>query len=124
MKIHLPLWPPTTNTIYRNVHGKTMLGARARKFYRDGLTMLVYRIPSQQRAALPLPGPFHVVVRLYPPDRRKFDVDNRLKALLDLLTKAGIWGDDSEVDKITVSRETIRKGGEVEVEIWEQPEKT
>lgn len=48
---------------------------------------------------------------LYPPDRRPFDVDNRLKALLDALTHSKVWLDDGQVDAISIIRSSERRAG-------------
>ncbi|NBW22487.1 MAG: RusA family crossover junction endodeoxyribonuclease, partial [Caulobacteraceae bacterium] len=40
-------------------------------------------------------GSVRVVIEAFPPDRRKRDLDNILKSLLDALTHAGVWEDDS-----------------------------
>ena len=45
-----------------------------------------------------------VEIYLYPPDRRKRDVDNYTKVLFDSLTHAGLWGDDEQVDQLTITR--------------------
>lgn len=58
-----------------------------------------------------------VDVLVYPPDRRKRDLDNLGKALLDALTKARVWADDSQIDVLTFSRKTIHRGGVVVVRI-------
>jgi len=50
-------------------------------------------------------------VELFPPDRRKRDVDNILKALLDALTHAGVYEDDSFIDDLRVVRGAVIKGG-------------
>jgi crossover junction endodeoxyribonuclease RusA len=50
-------------------------------------------------------------VTLYPKDRRKQDIDNRIKALWDALTDAGVFDDDEQIDVLIVQRGEIRKGG-------------
>jgi crossover junction endodeoxyribonuclease RusA len=45
-----------------------------------------------------------VSILAYPPDRRKRDLDNVLKSLLDALMHAGVYSDDSQIDKLTISR--------------------
>ncbi len=50
-------------------------------------------------------------VILYPRDRRKQDIDNRIKALWDALTDAGVFDDDEQIDVLIVQRGEIRKGG-------------
>jgi len=36
------------------------------------------------------------------PDRRRRDLDNLLKSLLDAITHAGIWDDDSQVKHLEI----------------------
>jgi crossover junction endodeoxyribonuclease RusA len=50
-------------------------------------------------------------VTLYPRDRRKQDIDNRIKALWDALTDAGVFDDDEQIDVLMIQRGEIRKGG-------------
>lgn len=47
------------------------------------------------------------------PDKRRRDLDNVLKALLDSMAHAGIYRDDEQVDSITIRRGDVikRKGG-------------
>lgn len=43
----------------------------------------------------------NVEVILYPPNNR-FDIDNPIKVLLDSLTRAKIWADDVQIDRLLV----------------------
>ena len=90
MTIDLPLWPPSNNVYYRNVNGRTILSKRGRIFLEDGVR---YITPLMNRQ-IPFAGRLGVNIKLYPPCKRKRDVDNFLKAVLDLMTKAGVWQDD------------------------------
>ncbi|GGR31312.1 RusA family crossover junction endodeoxyribonuclease [Deinococcus ruber] len=58
-----------------------------------------------------------VHVDVSPPDRRARDLDNLGKGLLDALTVAGIWADDSLIDRLTFERRPVVKGGRVDVVI-------
>jgi len=58
-----------------------------------------------------------VGLKLYPPNRRSFDIDNRAKALLDALTHQSVWADDSLVDRLLIERGPITQGGRVDVMI-------
>ncbi len=45
-------------------------------------------------------GPFHIVATFERKDRRKTDLDGKIKAVLDLLTDRGVIEDDSLADQI------------------------
>jgi len=66
----------------------------------------------------PLQNKLKVEITAYMPDKRRRDLDNILKALLDALTGAGIWEeDDSQVDEMCVKHGEVRVGGQIEVSI-------
>ncbi len=46
----------------------------------------------------------YLEIVLWPKDKRKFDIDNRIKALLDSLQDAGVFDDDEQIDQINVYR--------------------
>ena len=50
-----------------------------------------------QRGAKHLEKKLRVVIEAWRPDKRKRDLDNLLKAVLDSLTHAGVWVDDGNV---------------------------
>ena len=50
-------------------------------------------------------------VTLYPKDRRKQDIDNRIKALWDALADAGVFDNDEQIDVLHIERGEIKKGG-------------
>lgn len=52
---------------------------------------------------------YAVSISLFYDSKRRYDVDNRVKPVLDALTKAGVWNDDSQVDMIRVRRCEIDK---------------
>ena len=58
-----------------------------------------------------------VSITLNPPDKRIRDIDNSIKSLLDAMCQAGLFDDDSQIDKLLVERGTIVKGGLCKVTI-------
>lgn len=56
-------------------------------------------------------GPVSVEIRLYGDSRRRWDIDNRSKAVLDLLEGMAVIGDDTQVHRLVLHRGHPRKGG-------------
>ena len=61
--------------------------------------------------------PVTLTIMLNPPNKRRSDIDNRLKALLDSLQSAKVFNDDYQVQKITIERGPIVKDGSCTVTI-------
>lgn len=59
-----------------------------------------------------------VAITVHFADKRKQDLDNRIKALLDALNYR-LWFDDSQIDELVIKRGDIVKGGQVHVQVWE-----
>ena len=114
MNFELP-FPVSVNLYYRSINrGKfcqSIISKRGRE-YRGLVLGVIAENPPET-----LTGRLKVIVKLYPPDRRKRDIDNLMKSLLDALTHAEVWEDDSQIDILRISREEIRKGGSAEVTI-------
>jgi len=106
-------WPPTVNTYYRNVHGRTLISAKGRQ-YRQAVAELA----ADQE--WPKFGNKRVSVQIeaWMPDNRRRDLDNILKSALDSLTHAGVWDDDCQIDGLAIWRAPLL-GGMCKVEIAE-----
>ena len=65
----------------------------------------------------PLSKPLAVQVDVFPPDRRRRDIDNLQKALLDALQHGGAYLDDSQVARLVIERHEPVEGGKAVVEI-------
>lgn len=106
-------FPPALNTYYRHVGPRVLISAKGRAYRADVLAApevwTARRWPAQSRLGVRLTA--------CPPDRRRRDLDGLFKALLDALTHAGIWADDSQIDRLTIMRGPVVKGGRVTVEI-------
>ena len=107
VKINLP-FPPSTNTYYRNVNGRTLISKKGRLYKK----MVARVVMMQKTSSMPLEGRLAIHVYLYPPDKRKRDLDNfGGKALLDSLVGAGVLIDDVQFDEFFVKRMPVEKGG-------------
>lgn len=51
---------------------------------------------------------------MYPPDNKKRDLDNILKAILDALQHANLYADDFHIQQLYIERGEVRRFGEVE----------
>ena len=113
MTLTLP-WPPSVNHYWRTWRGR-MLISRQGRAYREQVGAIV-------RAAgiTPLAGPLAVHIELYPPDRRKRDADNLLKAVNDSLQHGEAFHDDSQIVWLLVEKAEIVAGGKVVVRIAER----
>lgn len=63
--------------------------------------------------------PLKVTVVLNFQSKRRTDLDNRMKPLLDSLTEAQVWEDDSLIDELHIYRGFIQKPGSCIVTIEE-----
>ena len=112
INITLP-WPPSVNRIWRSVGGRVLLSAEGRT-YRQAVEVAVL---EQHGAGDPLTGRLSMTIRAYPPDRRRRDVDNMAKAILDSLERAGVYVNDAQIDHLSIRRMSVEKPGRVEVSI-------
>ncbi|MFE1815605.1 RusA family crossover junction endodeoxyribonuclease [Metapseudomonas otitidis] len=114
IEIELP-WPPSVNSYWRHPNkgplaGRHLISAEGREYRKAVLWQLA-------PMALSLSGRLAVTVECFPPDRRKRDLDNIAKGLLDAMTHAGAWGDDEQIDDLRIIRRGTIKGGAVRVHI-------
>ena len=110
-------WPPSTNRIWRNVavSGKprTLLSQEGRVYRKAAAdACLVAKLAGKQ-----IPDRLALRLLVQAPDRRARDLDNTVKAVQDALTHAGVWLDDSQIDRLLVERGPVVKGGMVSVTV-------
>ncbi|MCP1694994.1 crossover junction endodeoxyribonuclease RusA [Citrobacter farmeri] len=107
-------WPPTVNTYWRR-RGSTYFISKAGERYRRTVALIV----RQQRLQLHLSGRLAIKIIAEPPDKRRRDLDNILKAPLDALTHAGLLIDDEQFDEINIVRGQVVPGGRLGMKIYE-----
>ena len=105
-------YPPTVNTNWRR-RGSTYFISEEGKRYRRTVALIV----RQQRLKLSLSGRLVIRIIAEPPDKRRRDLDNILKAPLDALTHAGLLMDDEQFDEINIVRGQPVSGGRLEIKI-------
>lgn len=118
IEIFVPYAPPSANRIWRQNYqtGRTYLSRTYVEFERVVATALAgRRLPDDWRYCA-----VEIVVR---PNRRVGDVDNRIKAVLDALTKGGFWRDDRCVAEICCRFGNVDKSGSVTVKVTKRDEK-
>lgn len=116
MTLTLP-YPPSANSYWRHPDkgpqaGKHLLSKNGRS-YRLSVSLIV----GAARARLGLKDSLRMVVTAHMPDRRKRDLDNLLKGLLDALQHAGVYESDSQIDDLRIMRGPVIRGGSVIVQI-------
>ena len=109
-------WPPSLNRYWRNVQGRTLISAEGRDYRGAVITGLKRFGGAPQLGAQRL----SVTITAAPPDKRRRDLDNLLKAALDALTHAGVWDDDSQIDRLTIWRAPVTPGGALRIEVATQ----
>ena len=108
--LELP-WPVSCNQLWRVHHGRLVLSEKARH-YRQ---LVTFKAIYLRRAFWE--GKLFVHIEAYPPNKRKSDLDNLIKNLLDSLEEARVFQDDNQIDRLLIERKEIEKPGKVIVSI-------
>ena len=115
MILTLP-YPPSANTYWRR-NGHRYFIAPAGQAFRTEV-----EVRCAASGIKPLAGPVALTVTLVPNDRRRRDIDNALKPLLDALTHGKAWADDSQVKRLIVAMgDPEPKRGRCMVNLMEMP---
>ena len=119
LTITLP-FPPSVNHYWRHVvMGKrvtTLISAPGRKY-----SAAVQGEVLLQKAARRINSHVAMTVLLHAPDRRRRDVDNYAKALLDSLVEAKVLEDDSLIRDLRMVWGDVVPGGKAVVTIRKMP---
>ena len=124
IEVELP-YPPSVNNYWRHVGWGTPIakhrdwGPRPRVLIsrRGRAFRKVVRSVLAGLRVQPMTGKLHVRIELHPPDRRRRDVDNALKSLLDALEHGGAYLDDGQIVKLDVEKCQPIAGGKCIVRI-------
>jgi len=92
-------WPPSLNNMFINVRGRGRVKADAYTQWRNaaGWELLSQKAPR-------FTGPVKVLIELCTPHKRRYDPDNRVKPVMDLLVEHRVIAGDTDkhIREITV----------------------
>ena len=109
IELSLP-FPPSINT-YWGFHGHRRFLTKKANVFKELAASAVKQHPSFGGQLLSISLDF------YPPDRRKRDIDNPVKPLLDALVCAGLFDDDSQIKEMSLKMHEPIKYGLTKVKI-------
>jgi crossover junction endodeoxyribonuclease RusA len=104
IQLELP-YPPSVNHYWGQSGKQRFIGKKGKEFRARVMNEVT------EAGVQPLEGRLSIHVALYPPDRRKRDLDNVLKSLLDACEHAGCYENDSQIDEIRIVRQEVKKNG-------------
>jgi len=107
MDVTLP-WPPSVNHYWAAKGKGRYIAPHARAWHREAWAIL-------QAQRLRYSDPVALYMLAYPPDRRRRDLDNLLKGILDALVAAGVLLDDYQVYELHIVRRPPERPGRVRV---------
>lgn len=109
-------YPPSVNTVYRHAvrgkHSVMFMTQNGKDYIKTVKSLMInYGDPrfGQERVK--------VEIDVYPPDRRKRDLGNLDKVLMDSLQHARVFDDDGQIDDLHYVRKEVSKPGFVIVRI-------
>ncbi|QRV71479.1 RusA family crossover junction endodeoxyribonuclease [Methylophilales phage MEP301] len=113
IRLELP-YPPSVNSYWRANGHRRYISKEGVEF-----TKAVDLVVKQSNAKSFEEKKVAVSVMIHPRSKRKFDLDNTLKAILDALMKAGMYNDDSQIEYIEIARGEAVDGGKAVVHLYD-----
>jgi len=112
IEFELP-YPPSINHYWRRVGYRTLISREGRRFRQEVVATLA------AMNVQPATGDVAVNIVVHPPDRRRRDIDNVIKALLDALEHGGAYADDGQIVDLSIKKRHPIAGGKTVVCIEE-----
>jgi len=110
-------YPPSINHYWRRVGPRTLISREGRTFRTNVCALLGGGGPRKPPAG----GRIALCMDAFPPDRRRRDLDNLIKATADALQHAGVYEDDSLIDLLITRRRDVVAGGRLDVQVLDIP---
>ena len=86
-------------------------------YYTSMLKIRSAMVQNRMKTAIPATISLEVCIDLYPPDKRRHDIDNRCKLILDCLQYGGLIENDYQISRLVVQRMSIIEHGQIIVRI-------
>lgn len=106
MVIQLP-WPPSSNTYWRRNGGRYFISTKGQAYR---LHVIKICLELGLANSFTEDDRLSVSILAYPPDKRRRDLDNLFKGLMDSLQHAKVFPDDSQIDELSIRRIESRFG--------------
>ena len=113
IRLELP-YPPSVNSYWLANGHRRYISPAGVKF-----TQEVSLIVKNQKPKTFGDKQVAISVMIYPRSKRRFDLDNTLKAILDALMKAGMYDDDSQIEYIEIARGEQVVGGKAVIHLYD-----
>lgn len=118
MQLVLP-YPPSVNSVYRIFKNRILISEKGREYIELCISVIKDYMCITDRDAkilnpihttlFPLEKKLSVIYDVYPPDARRRDLANLDKVISDCCTKAGLWSDDFNIDKLQFNRRDVNR---------------
>lgn len=115
IKFELPL-PPSTNRLWRSYGKRVVKSAEYNKYQSRAIPVIRKAISKRW---VETDKPLAVTISFMKSDKRKFDIDNRFKALFDTLEKAKVFIDDNQIVELHATKSSGCKESLCVIEISE-----
>ena len=107
-------YPPSVNTYWGFQGSRRFLTKKAVLFKSE----VLLRFADSKHKGFGV-ARLDIDIILFPPDKRRRDIDNVIKSLLDSLSGSA-FDDDCQIDRLVVTRSEVLKGGACIVDIKEK----
>jgi len=113
--LRLP-WPPSANKYRICARGRWFLSAKGQQYHCDVEAIVADELGVP---CVPLSGRLGVSIEAVMPDRRRRDLDNMQKIILDSLQACRVFENDFQIDDLRIKRLHVEPPGCVDVCIQE-----